>query len=130
MFQVFFVFDCPLDGLDGVLDVDEGLTHPFRLAALVRLRQCIRNVATLFYLTVPCRNQLSNVLVFLLSQRSSPQKPALPLENNYPPFEIRPTGLCCFCLCFRYCPNFATAQNGFLSQSHQHARYDEPLISF
>jgi hypothetical protein len=42
-----------LDGLDGALDNDGGLTHPFRLAALVWLRQCIRKVATLLYLTSP-----------------------------------------------------------------------------
>jgi hypothetical protein len=63
--QVFFVFDCALDGVDGVLDDDESLTHPFRLAALVWLRQCIRKIATLFYLTVPSLNQFSNVLVSL-----------------------------------------------------------------
>ena len=47
--QHLLVLDGPLDGLDGFLDVDEGLTHPFRLATLVCLRQCIRNVATLLY---------------------------------------------------------------------------------
>jgi hypothetical protein len=59
------VLDRPLDSLNRVLDVDEDFTHPFRLTALVGLRQCIRNVATLFYLTVPGSNQLSNVLIFL-----------------------------------------------------------------
>jgi hypothetical protein len=57
--------DGPLDGLDCVLQVDEDFTHPFRLSALVCLRQCIRNVATLLYLTVPTRNQLSNRSFFL-----------------------------------------------------------------
>jgi hypothetical protein len=41
------------------------LTYPFRLAALVWLRQRMRKVATLFDLTVCSLNQLSNVLVFL-----------------------------------------------------------------
>ena len=56
--STFVVLDGPLDGVDRVLEVDEDFTHPFRLTALVCLRQCIRNVATLFYLTVPGGNQL------------------------------------------------------------------------
>jgi hypothetical protein len=43
-FQLLFVFDCALDGLDGALDDDEGLTHPFRLTALGRSS---RDTATL-----------------------------------------------------------------------------------
>ena len=72
------MLDGPLHGLDRVLEVDEDFTHPFRLAALVCLRQCIRNVATLLYLTVRSRNQLSNVLILfrqsgqLLSRRFAP----------------------------------------------------------
>jgi hypothetical protein len=49
--QYLLVLDRPLDSLNRVLAVDEDFTHPFRLTALVGLRQCIRNVATLFYLT-------------------------------------------------------------------------------
>ena len=71
--QISFVFDGSLDGLDRVLEVDKTFTHPFRLAALVCLRQYIHNVATLFYLAVSGSNQLSNVLIFL-SQRSSPPR--------------------------------------------------------
>ena len=63
--QISLVFDCPLDGLDRVLEGDEDFAHPLRLAPLVCLRQYTRNVATLLYLTVSGCDQLSNVLVFL-----------------------------------------------------------------
>jgi hypothetical protein len=62
--------------LDGPL---HGFAHPFRLSALVCLRQRIRNVATLLYLTVPSANQLSNVLIFF-SQSGHLLSPASPLR--------------------------------------------------
>ena len=55
------------------------LMKTFHLSALVCLRQCIRNVATLLYLTVPSRNQLSNVPISF-SQSGTSSAPASPLQ--------------------------------------------------
>ena len=62
--NVFFMRYRALDCLDCLLDGNESLAHPFRLAALVWLGQCTRNTATLFYLTVPGLDQFSRVLIF------------------------------------------------------------------
>jgi len=55
----------PLDGFNRVLDFDEGLTHVFRVTAIVFLRQTLRDVAAVRNLSISCCDQLFNVLIIL-----------------------------------------------------------------
>jgi hypothetical protein len=54
-----------LDSFNRVLDFDEGLTHVFRVTAIVFLRQTLRDVAAVRNLSISCCDQLLNVLVIL-----------------------------------------------------------------
>src|SRR5215467_5466798 len=54
-----------LDGFNHILDFDEGLTHVFRVSAVVFLRQSFRDVASVRNLSISCCDQLLNVLVIL-----------------------------------------------------------------
>jgi len=54
-----------LDGFNHVLDFDEGLTHVFRVSAIVFLRQSFRDVASVRNLSISCCDELLNVLVIL-----------------------------------------------------------------
>jgi hypothetical protein len=54
-----------LDGFNHVLDFDEGLTHVFRITAIVFLRQKLRDVAAVRNLSISCCDQLLNVFVIL-----------------------------------------------------------------
>jgi tetratricopeptide (TPR) repeat protein len=54
-----------LDGFNHVLDFDEGLTHVFRVSAIVLLRQRFRDAASVPNLSISCCDQLLNVLVIL-----------------------------------------------------------------
>jgi hypothetical protein len=54
-----------LDGFNHVLDFDEGLTHVFRITAIVFLRQNLRDVAAVRNRSISCCDQLLNVFVIL-----------------------------------------------------------------
>src|SRR5262249_994388 len=54
-----------LDGFNHVLDFDEGLTHVFRVSAIVFLRQSFGDVSSVRNLSISCCDQLLNVLVIL-----------------------------------------------------------------
>src|SRR6516225_959926 len=54
-----------LDGFNHVLDFDEGLTHVFRVSAIVFLRQSAGDVASVRNLSISCCDQLLNILVIL-----------------------------------------------------------------
>jgi hypothetical protein len=54
-----------LNGFNHVLDFDEGLTHVFRITAIVFLRQNLRDVAAVRNLSISCCDQLLNVFVIL-----------------------------------------------------------------
>src|SRR6516165_4282767 len=54
-----------LDGFNHVLDFDKGLTHVFRVSAIVFLRQSFRDAASIRNLSISCCDQLLNVLVIL-----------------------------------------------------------------
>jgi hypothetical protein len=54
-----------LDGFNHVLNFDEGLTHVFRVTAIMFLHQSFRDVAAVCDLSISCCDQLLNVLVIL-----------------------------------------------------------------
>jgi hypothetical protein len=54
-----------LDGFNHVLDFDEGLTHVFRVSAIVFFRQSFRDVASVRNLSISCCDQPLNILVIL-----------------------------------------------------------------
>jgi hypothetical protein len=54
-----------LDGFNRVLEFDEGLTHVFRVTAIVFFRENFRDVAAVRNLSISCCDQLLNVLVIL-----------------------------------------------------------------
>jgi hypothetical protein len=54
-----------LDGLNHVLDFNEGLTHVFRVSATLFLRQSFRDVAAVRNLSISRCDQLLNVLVIV-----------------------------------------------------------------
>ena len=54
-----------LDGFNHVLDFDEGLTHVFRVSAIVFLRQSFGDVASVRNLSISCCDRLLNILVIL-----------------------------------------------------------------
>jgi hypothetical protein len=54
-----------LDGFNHLLDFDESLTHVFRVAAILFLRQSFHDVAAVRNFSISCCDQLLNVLVIL-----------------------------------------------------------------
>jgi hypothetical protein len=54
-----------LDGFNHILDFDEGLTHVFRVTAIVFLRQSFGDVASVRDFSISCCDQLLNILVIL-----------------------------------------------------------------